>query len=64
MVMDPSHYEKIADKLMQFRGKLPKFKHLNDDNAIKEVKAMHLAIDMLLLEIDEYAMMDSMGWIR
>jgi len=62
--MDPVHYEKIADKLMQFRGKLPKFKHLGDDNAIKEVKAMHLSIDMLLLEIDEYAKMDAMGWIK
>ena len=62
--MDATHFERIADHLMQFRGKLPKFKHLGDDNAIKEVKAMHLAIDMLLMEIDEYAMMDSMGWIK
>lgn len=62
--MDAAHYERIADCLMQFRGKLPKFKHLGDDNAIKEVKAMHLAIDMLLLEIDEYAKIDSMGWIK
>jgi hypothetical protein len=62
--MDAAHYERIADCLMQFRGKLPKFKHLGDDNAIKEVKAMHLAIDILLMEIDEYAKIDSMGWIK
>lgn len=62
--MDPIHYEKIADKLMQFRGKLPKEYHLSTIYAQKRTKEMKELIDNLLNELEQYARADDMGWIR
>lgn len=62
--MDPIHYEKIADKLMQFRGKLPKEYHLSTDYAHKRTEEMKELIDHLLNELTQYARADDMGWIR
>jgi len=62
--MDAAHYEIIADKLMQFRGKLPKSYHLHDDRACSMVKNMKETIEHLLNEIDELARMDDLGMIR
>ena len=62
--MDAAHFERIADCLMQFRGKLPKWKHLGTDQAQEVVTNMHAQIDLLLIEIDKYADMDAKGWIR
>jgi uncharacterized FAD-dependent dehydrogenase len=62
--MDAAHYERIADCLMQFRGKLPKWKHLGTDHGQEIVKSMHMHIDLLLIEIDNYARMDDLGWIK
>ena len=62
--MDPTHYEKIADKLMQFRGKLPKNLHLVTQagkNATGDIKEH---IDDLLTIIEWYARHDAHGWIR
>jgi ferritin-like protein len=64
MVMDAAHYEIIADKLMQFRGKLPKSYHLHDDHACSVVKNMKELIEHLLNEIDQIARMDDLGMIR
>ena len=62
--MDAIHRDKIADKLIQFRSKIP---HQDDlgtrmgKNAVIELKNK---IDDLLWQIDNYAMVDSSGWIR
>ena len=55
MYMDPIHHAKIADKLMQYRGKIPK--HINPSNRIARVAAeeLKIAIDNLLWQIDCYS---------
>ena len=62
--MDATHYEKIADKLMQFRGKLAKNDNLGHHMARMTTDDMKNQIDTLLMFIDEYAKLDDAGWIR
>ena len=62
--MDPTHYEKIADKLMQFRGKIPKNETLADHKARMTCDEIKIKIDTLLMYIDEFAKLDEAGWIR
>ena len=62
--MDATHYEKIADKLMQFRGKIPKNGTLVDHNARMLCDEVKIKIDSMLMLIDEYAKLDEAGWIR
>ena len=61
--MEPTDYDKIVDKLMQFRNKLPR-DHLRSRRA--KVKSAELRQDImeLLLLIDEYAALDEQGWIK
>jgi hypothetical protein len=61
--MDPSHHEKIVDKLMQYRGKIPKT--VNPKNLISRVCTSELknAIDELIWRIDEYAKKQDKGLI-
>ena len=63
-LMDPIHYTKIADKLMQFRGKLPKDYHINDELAKAMVDNMKDLIEHMLNELDTLARMDDQGWIK
>lgn len=62
--MDPTHYEKIADKLMQFRGKLPKDYHLSTAAGKIATQDLKEYIDDLLTAIESYARHDNTGWIR
>lgn len=62
--MDPAHYEKIADQLMQFRGKLPDTTTLVDVKARWTIDEMKNRIDSLLQYIDAMADVDEKGWIR
>ena len=62
--MDPTHYEKIADKLMQFRGKLPKDYHLSDDFAKSRIDDMKDLIEHMLNELEQLARVDDLGLIR
>ncbi len=62
--MDAIHYEKIADALMQFRGKLPKDGTLGDKKAEFTVDQLKIYIDGLLANIDVFADLDDKGWIR
>ena len=61
--MDPIHHSKIADKLMQYRGKLPK--HVNPSNRIAVGLTYELKkhIEELLWYIDKYAEAEDMGLI-
>ena len=61
--MDPTHHEKIADKLMQYRGKIPKNNNLSDDYARYCCNLLKLHIDNLLRDIDRIAEMDAKGLI-
>ena len=62
--MDPIHYEKIADKLMQFRGKLPKDSHLQLRLARDVVDDVKNSLDVLLDMIDKLSADDEKGYIR
>lgn len=63
-VMDAQDYDKIVDKLMQFRGKLPDVGQLSQHKARMVTIDMKSKIDRLLMYIDEYAKLDSAGWIK
>jgi len=62
--MDATHYEKIADKLMQFRGKLPDVITLKSNDARMMVELLKNSLDSVLSDIDAYAAVDEEGWIR
>jgi hypothetical protein len=62
--MDAEHHSKIADKLMQYRGKIPK--HINPSNRIAKDAVFHLKehIDLLLWYIEKYSELESKGLIE
>ena len=62
--MDAYHYDKIADKLIQFHSKLPQEVDLEDYDARVTVARMKKQISELLLEVDIMANRDQRGWIR
>ena len=62
--MDSKEYDKIVDKLMQFRGKIPLTADLEYKNASNKAYALRLNIDLMLKLIDEFAELDGKGWIK
>jgi len=62
--MDPTHHEKIVDKLMQYRGKIPKDGHLSTPYGKQKTIEMREIIDLMLDLIDSFADMDQKGLIR
>lgn len=62
--MDPVQYEKFADQLMQFRGKIPKNETLVDHQARMLCDEVKNKLDLVLMMIDELARLDDAGWIR
>jgi len=62
--MDPIHHEKIVDKLMQYRGKIPKTGHMSDKKAQWTVELFRSKIDNLILDIEEIAELMDQGLIR
>jgi len=63
-IMDAKHYDKIADYLLQFRGKIPNVQDLGNKYAISEQSKLIIQIDNCLKAIDRYAMLDDKGWIK
>ena len=62
--MDAIHYDKIADKLIQFHSKLPEVISLEDKYAREQVINMKTLVSNLLQEIDNLAIRDEKGFIR
>jgi len=62
--MDAIHYDKIADKLIQFHSKLPEIIDLESIKAKNQVQSMKATVALLLNRIDELAQADERGWIR
>ena len=62
--MDAIHYDKIADKLVNFNSKLPQSVDLESSHAIYLIEKMKRKIEDLLYEIDHLADADNNGWIR
>jgi len=53
--MDPTHHEKIVDKLMQYRGKIPKTGQLRSKEAEMSCYQMRMNIEHLIKLIDVFA---------
>jgi hypothetical protein len=53
--MDPTHHEKIVDKLMQYRGKIPKTGQLRSKEAEMSCYQMRMNIEHLIKLIDIFA---------
>ena len=62
--MDPIHHEKIVDKLMQYRGKIPKSGQLGDIKAQFTCDLMRNQIDDIIQLIELFARQLDMGMIR
>ena len=62
--MDSKEYDKIVDKLLQFRGKIPQYGALNDRVAKMAVYELNKKIDDLIWQIDNFANSDLAGWIK
>ena len=62
--MDPTHHEKIVDKLMQYRGKIPKNGHLADKKAEWSCDVLRNHIDNLILSVELFAEVFEKGLIR
>ena len=62
--MDAHEYDKMADKLMVFRGKLPDTHYFKSIYAIKKVQKMNDLINQMLEHIYDLSIADSQGWIK
>jgi archaellum component FlaC len=62
--MDATHYDKIADKLIQFNSKLPQQRNLSEDYVKNQVMKIKSLIETMLIQIDELAYLDEMGFVR
>ena len=62
--MDAQDYDKMVDKLVQFRGKIPQNKHLRSNTARKAARNLRVSIDNIIQDIDNYAELDILGWIK
>jgi len=62
--MDPTHHEKIVDKLMQYRGKIPKTGQLADKKAQWTCQDLRNNIDYLIDSIDAFAKVFEQGLIQ
>ena len=56
--MDAKEYDKIVDKLLQFRGKIPQYGAVNDRFAKCAVYELNKKIDDLIWQIDNFAKSD------
>jgi len=62
--MDNIHYDKIADKLIQFRMKIPMQAELMTRIGKNAAWELRSKIDDLLWQIDNYAECDNKGLIK
>ena len=62
--MDPTHYDKIADALIQFHSKLPEPAVLEWEIGKYQCHDVKVAIDILLKNIDVLANIDAKGYLR
>jgi hypothetical protein len=62
--MDAEHHSKIVDKLMQYRGKIPKDGHLSDLKAKLMMRLMREQVDDFIELVELLARQYEMGLIR
>ena len=62
--MDATHHAKIVDKLMQYRGKIPKAGQLTMKQAKIDCYTMRITIDSLINNIEWFAKLHNAGLIE
>ena len=62
--MDAQHHATIVDKLMQYRGKIPKNGYLGNKNAQVQAYMLRMNVEHLIKMIDAFAVEDEKGLIR
>lgn len=62
--MNATDYDKIVDKLLVFRGKIPKSGQVFDPMPKLACKMMRDQVDDFILLIEEFAKLDQMGLIK
>ena len=62
--MDSQHHATIVDKLMQYRGKIPKYGQLSDKTAEYYAEQLRSEIDWLIQRIEWFADTDQKGLIK
>lgn len=62
--MDPIHHEKIVDKLMQYRGKIPKNGQLGCKEAQRRAEMMRGWIDSIIIDVEWFASCFEKGLIK
>lgn len=60
--MDAKEYDRIADILMQIRGKIPHPQRLYHNSNVEIIKTQHL-IDLLIEQFDRLGQIDAEGWL-
>ena len=63
-IMDAQDFDKLADQLLQFRGKIPNEDHLMWYHSRIAAKKLRVRIDNLLDALDHYSKKDNLGWIK
>jgi len=64
LIMDPKNYDRIVDKLLMFRKRLPLESQVSDRLAKDSIYELKKQIDNLLWQIEKHSDNDSKGWIR
>ena len=62
--MDAKDYDTIADKLMQFRGKMLRWQDIKHEMTKYHTRETKILIDSLLANIEILAQMDDKGWLQ
>ena len=62
--MDATEYSKIADRIMQWKGRLPKELHQNDNLCKQYIAQIQTKLSETLVLLDTLAKMDDMGWVK
>lgn len=60
--MDAQEYDRIADMLMQIRGKLPFPERMYHNSNVEIIKTQYL-IDLLIQQFDRIGRIDAEGWL-
>jgi len=62
--MDAQEYAKIADKIMQFKGRLPQSWPQTDLLVQTYTDELQKRLSEALVYLDTLAKMDDMGWVK
>jgi len=62
--MDATHHAKIVDKLMQYRGKIPKDGQIGDRYSKEACRMLRYDIDNLIIAIENFAVEYDQGLIE